>query len=502
MAALERYKLAEYARDLDALVSENKLGDNPMITGLTYDSRQVTPGSLFVCKGRSFKSEYLQQAIANGAVAYIAEGAPLSDLPHIIVRDIRETMPLLAQRYFNHPEQDLSIIGITGTKGKSTTLYFLREMLNLWQKDSGRPDIAFISTIDTYDGVDCFKSQLTTPEAIELYRHLHHARCSNIRYLVMEVSSQGLKYNRLDGIKLEVAAFLNISEDHISAIEHPDFADYFAAKLRIFEHSKQAVINRDLPEQSLITDAAIKQGNRLLYYSCQDDLADFAAANVKNREPGYSFDVKLPEGTFPFEIGMLGLFNIENALAAISIAYLLGCPLKHMQAGALTARTAGRMELIPTRDRQIIALVDYAHNRLSFEKLFETAAKEFSGYKHIIVFGATGDKAVSRRHGLGQVAGRHADYIYLTEDDPGHEDIMAICREVGSYIEAEGGSYEIIPDRPTAIRTAFMSATKPTLLIVAGKGADAEQKRGSTSVAIESDLAVIRRLVAEYDAGC
>ncbi len=500
MAVLERYKLAEYAHDLGALVSRSKLGDNPLITGLTYDSRQVTPGSLFVCKGSAFKPAYLQQAIAKGAVAYITEGAILSDLPHIIVHDVREAMPLLAQRYYNHPEQDISIIGITGTKGKSTTLYFLREMLNLWQNDAGQPDVAFISTINTYDGVECFESHLTTPEAMELYRHLHQARSSDIRYLVMEVSSQGLKYHRLDGIKLDVAAFLNIAEDHISAIEHHDFADYFTAKLRIFEHSKRAVINRDLPELNTISAAAVQQDNQLLYYSCRDDLADVVAANVQSKGLGYSFDVKLPEGTFPFEIGMLGLFNIENVLAAISIAYLLGCPLEFMQAGAFTARTAGRMEVFATADRKIVALVDYAHNKLSFEKLFETTRHDFPGYKQVAIFGCPGSKGISRRQDLGLVAGRLADYIYLTEEDPRYESVEDISREVGHYIESVNGKYEIIADRKEAIRTAFNAARDKTLLLILGKGDESSQMRGDDYVPVQSDVSIARELVANYDA--
>ena len=501
MSAFKYYKLSEYAQDMDSanLSAGQHPGSDPVITGISYDSRNISPGSLFVCKGRHFKREYLLKAIERGAAAYTGEDDLRVDLPLLQVRNVREAMPILAQRFYNHPEREVEIIGITGTKGKSTTACYLREILNLWQSAAGNKEIAFISTIETYDGVERFASHLTTPEAIELYLRLHNARSSGIKYMVMEVSSQGLKYNRLDGIDFSAVVFLNISEDHISDIEHSDFSDYFNSKLRIFRHTSRAVLDLDQPEIFDIRQAALENDNSVSYYSRQDRTADIFASNIMKSELGYNFDVAMPEGVFPFEIETPGQFNIDNALAAISLARLLGCPLKYMQQGLKQARTAGRMELFATKDSKILALVDYAHNKLSFEKLFETASLDFPGYRQVIIFGCPGSKGISRRHDLGTAAGRLADYIYLTEEDPRYEDVVTISKEVGRYIEAAGGSYEIIADRKEAIRTAFERAGEKTLLLIVGKGAETTQMRGDNYEEVQSDVSITEELVAEYD---
>ena len=501
MSDLKSFKLSKYAHDLECadLLTGQYPDSDPVITGLTYDSRDVSPGSLFVCKGRHFKKEYLLKAIDRGAVAYLGEDNLQVDLPFLQVSDVRVAMPILAQRFYNHPEREIEIIGITGTKGKSTTAFYLREILNLWQLAAGAKEIAFISTIETYDGVERFDSHLTTPEAMELYLRLHNARSSGIKYLVMEVSSQGLKYNRLDGISFSAAAFLNISEDHISDIEHSDFNDYLHSKLRIFRHTPRVVLDLDQPESPGVQQAASENNNTIYYYSRQNPVADVFATKIIKSEYGYNFDVLMPEGVFPFEIEMPGQFNIDNALAAISLARLVSCPVEFMQQGLKQARTPGRMELFATKDRKILALVDYAHNKLSFEKLFETAGLDFPGYRKVIIFGCPGSKGISRRYDLGTAAGHLADYSYLTEEDPRYEDVVMISKEVGRHIEAAGGSYEIIADRKEAIRTAFEQAKDKTLLLIVGKGAETTQMRGDNYVEVQSDISIAQELVAEYD---
>lgn len=503
MSELKYYPLNEYAKDLSAenLLSKAGKDENPLISSLTYDSREVSPGALFVCKGSAFKLEYLLMAAKNGAAAYVAEKDYNLDLPFMQVTNIREAMPILARRFYNQPEEKIKIIAITGTKGKSTTASYLREILNLWQHSLGNKEIAFISTIETYDGVNRFESQLTTPEALVLYQHLYNAVSSGIKYMLMEVSSQGLKYNRLDGIQFEAAAFLNISEDHISEIEHTDFEDYFNSKLRIFAHTKDAVLDLDLDLEELkrIRQAALKEKNKLHFYSSNNPTAEIYAQNVQKTEMGYLFDVWLDERLHQFEIEMPGQFNIKNALAAIGLAKIVGCPLSFMQKGLRKARTAGRMELFASKDKKILILVDYAHNKLSFEKLFETAGLDFPGYRQVIIFGCPGSKGMSRRKDLGIAAGRLADYIYLTEEDPRHERVEDISLEVAKFIESVGGKYEIIADRKEAIRTAFAAAKEKTLLLVVGKGAETTQMRGDQYVKVQSDISIAQEIIAEYD---
>lgn len=496
---MNTFDLTVYARDLeDANLLENATSDTPIpIKGLTYDSRNVEEGTLFVCKGAAFKRDYLLDAIRRGAVAYVAEEDYQVDLPGLIVRDIRKSMPYLAQRFFERPQDSLKIIGLTGTKGKSTTTYYLKEMLNDWMKAQGKPEVGVISSVRTYDGIVDEESHLTTPESIELYRHLANARASGIEYVVMEVSSQALKYNRLDGIPLFASAFLNISEDHISPVEHKDFEDYFSSKLRIFEHSNQSVLNLDQEHFPRILHSA--NTNKLLLFSTQDEHADIYADKIQQTELGYTFKVTTKDFRERFEIGMRGLFNIENALCAIGLAMFTGCPLSYMKSGLKRARTAGRMEFFQTADKKIAVYVDYAHNKLSFEKLFETAEHEFPSYQKVIVFGAPGKKAYTRRRDLGTLAGKYADYSYLTEEDAGFEPVQDICHDIAQYIESEGGDYEIIEDRPKAIRTAFHAIEEPTVLLVTGKGDETTMKRQDRYEEIEPDVHVVEQLVKEYD---
>ncbi|MEA4932054.1 MAG: Mur ligase family protein, partial [Lawsonibacter sp.] len=197
---------------------------------VSYDSREVVPGTLFLCKGAHFKPEFLISAKEKGAMAYLsATPYPEVDLPCLLVQDMRRTIAPLADLYYDHPSGKLNVIGITGTKGKSSTTYYLKYILDEYLEGEGKPESGVISSIDTYDGVERFESHLTTPEPLDLQRHFQNARNAGIDYLTMEVSSQALKYHRTLCTEFAAACFLNIGSDHISPIEHPDFEDYFTS---------------------------------------------------------------------------------------------------------------------------------------------------------------------------------------------------------------------------------------------------------------------------------
>ena len=241
---LEAYaQLLQNARMMKEFYSCGK--EDAQIEYLTYDSREVVEGTLFICKGAAFKAEYLDAAIRKGAVAYVSEVKYDTevDVPYFLVDDIRKAMPYLAEKFDNAPWKSLNIVGIGGTKGKSTSAYYMKAIVDDYMEATGGKESAVISSIDIYDGVIKKESHITTPEAVELQEHFRHAVESGISYVEMEVSSQALKYNRVDNMMLDVGIFLNISEDHISPIEHPDFEDYFASKLKIFAKAKNAVVN-------------------------------------------------------------------------------------------------------------------------------------------------------------------------------------------------------------------------------------------------------------------
>ena len=492
------------------------------VKGVTYNSREAAEGTLFVVKGAHFREQYLNDAIEQGAVCYvredpdapeggscsivsdeeasaagkrIAERAKGSCLD-IMVRDIRKAMPVIAETFYGKLSDELRLVGITGTKGKSTTAYFMRYILDDYMAASGGKRSAICSGIDNYDGVIEEESHLTTPEIMELYQHMNNALNSGISYMTMEVSSQALKYDRVTGVEFAAGAFLNIGSDHISAIEHPDFNDYLEAKLRLFSHCHKACINLDCEEQERIRTAS-EDCPYVITFSQKDDGADVYGYDVRSREGKVTFRARgrSIEGYEDFDeefaLGTFGTINVENALAAVSLSALLGVPLKHVRSGLAKANSPGRMEVFYSEDGKRIAIVDYAHNKLSYEKFFETIRGEFPGKKMMIVFGCPGGKAFARREELGTIAGHNCSYSIITEEDYGEEDVNKICSEIAGFVEAAGGKCEIITDRVEAIKKAITLMDDDTILFLPGKGRETREKRGIKYIDTPSDADVV-----------
>jgi len=500
-----------------------EIGAGP-ISNITYSSIEVSEGSLFVCKGARFREQYLMDALEAGAVCYVREdpdapeGSSCSIVSEedartaaenivrsaagaglgIFVRDIRKAMPVIAESFYGKLYDHVRVIGITGTKGKSTTAFFTRYILDDYLEETSGKRSAILSGVENYDGVSEEESSLTTPEIFEIYRHMQNALDSGIRYMTMEVSSQALKYGRVDGLDFDAVAFINIGSDHISEIEHPDFEDYFSSKLKIFRYCRRACINLDCEEQQRIHEAA-KDVPVLISFSRRDSSANVYGYDIVSEEGRVTLRIKgrdIP-GRDDFDeefcLGTFGVINVENALAAVSLAALIGIPLKNIKAGLAKAMTPGRMEVFRSKDGRRIAIVDYAHNKLSFETFYETVRSEFPGKKIISVFGATGSKGVNRRIDTGKASGRFSDYTIITEDDPGYEDLDAICAQIGEAVASEGGRYEIVKDRPETIKRAISLMDDDTLIFVAGKGREHQQKRGTVTVQIPSDVEVVKK---------
>ena len=480
-----------------------------LVHGMTVDSREITPGNLFVCKGAAFQPRFLADAVARGAVAYLCANDPrlletlevaAPGVPHIAVSDVRRAMALAAPVIYDHPDRQLDIIGITGTKGKSTTAYMLRSIL---RAAGNEPSI--LGSIDTDDGIEQFESHNTTPESPELWRHLRNTVDAGRHQMIMEVSSQGLKYDRVLGLPLTLGVFLNIGRDHISSVEHPTFEDYFESKLRIFEQTEIAVVNLQSDHVDRILDAA-QQAKRVVTFSNNahgaDESAnvaipDFAAQNVTAHELGITFDVVDPEGSHRIELGMAGGFNVDNALAAIACARELGVSWDDITAGLAHIRVPGRMEIVASPDRQTIAIIDYAHNELSFETLFSSVKREYPGRRIIAVFGAPGNKAQERREALPRVAGKYADLIIYTEEDPIYERVEDICAELASHTPA-GVDHRIICDREQAVASAIAdgrSFAGESVVLLLAKGDETRQHRGDEYPEVKSDLALARELL-------
>lgn len=470
------------------------------IQGLTYNSKEVTNGTLFVCKGAAFRPEYLADAVSCGATLYVSQQkfALDTEIPYILVSDIRKAMPYLGKLFYNDPSKDLKLIGVGGTKGKSTTAYYTKAIVDDYMASLGKKESAVISSIDVYDGVSKIESHITTPENIELMQHFRNAVDSDIDFLEMEVSSQALKYNRVDQITFDAAIFLNISEDHISPIEHPDFEDYFTSKLKMFAQTKNALINTNSDYFERVAEAA-KAAENVITFGTNPG-SDIYGYDIEKVDHEIHFRVKCDRFDEAFALTMPGLFNVENALAAIAAAYVFNIPVEFMKSGLYRARSSGRMETYMSADKNVIAVVDYAHNKLSFDKLFSSTRKEYPDYDIISIFGCPGKKAVIRRRDLGTIAGMYSKKVYLVAEDPGAEPVEQISRDIAQYVEAQHCPYEMIEERGEAIHKAIMEAKGKTILLITGKGNETRQKYGTEYLDCPSDVEYTKKYLAEYDA--
>lgn len=477
-----------------------------IIRKVTYDSREVEKGSIFLCKGAAFQKEYLEEAVKRGAVCYVSEKKmDVSGNPAcVIVKNIRKAQAVLGAFYYGNPQRRLTLTGITGTKGKTTTAYYLKAILDEWEKTkgkSGQEHCGLISTIRTWDGKEDRPSAMTTPEALELYRHFHNAAECGMEHMVMEVSSQGLKYQRVRGIQYEVGIFLNISEDHISPQEHVDFEDYFSSKLSMFRQVKTACVNMNSAFSERILSAA-RIAERVITFGTKGT-PDIYGSRLKKEGNGISFYVKTPDFEQKIHLAMHGIFNVENALAAIAAAYAYKIPAGVIVKALLKVQVDGRMEQYTSRDGKITAIVDFAHNRLSFEKLYDSVIQEFPGHTIYTVFGCPGGKALNRRRELGLISGLFSAKAFLTADDPGMEDAGEIAAEIGQYMEVVDCPYTYIESRAQAIRTAVVQASSrkegKAVVLVLGKGHEAHQKFGNRIYDYVTDAVLVKEAISDYD---
>ncbi len=481
------------------LVAHN-CNENVQVENISYNSREITENTLFFCKGAHFKEQFLHDAISTGAVAYVSEKMYDVDAPCILVSDIRKSLYLSANFFYDNAWDKLNLIGITGTKGKSTTAYYIKYILDEYLKANGGKESGLASTLEIYDGIVRKPSTLTTPEPFELHKHFDNAVKSQTDFFTMEVSSQALKYGRTEGVHFKIGCYLNIGIDHISAVEHPDFEDYFTSKMRLFTQCDTAIINLDSDLSERVVEYS-KNAKRVITFSTKNPQADVYGFNIHKDNSETVFSVKTDAFESEFRLSMPGLFNVENALCAIGVAYVIGIFPEYICNGLYKAKTAGRMEIYESEDKKIAVIVDYAHNKLSFETIISSMKTEYVGRPVSILFGCPGNKALIRRKDMGEVSGKMADFIYVTEDDPAEEKIEDICNEIAGHIENVGGKgkYKIVHDREAAIKTAIEDVKDTAVIILAGKGAETHQKRGLVSEDYASDAVLARKYLKEYD---
>ncbi len=469
-----------------------------VIEDIQYDSRKCGANTLFLCKGATFEPSYITKAKEAGTVAYLAirpfdEGEELTAL---IVNDIRRALAVAADVFFESPWKKLHMIGVTGTKGKSTTVTLLKDILDAHAKKNGLPLTGLTSSARVYDGVTDAPAKLTTPENIDLYRNMDNAVNAGLQTMIVEVSSQALKYHRVGEIHFDDVVFLNIAPDHISDIEHPSFEDYFASKLMIFNVAKHAYINLNSDRLDDIKKA-VAACDTVTTFAVEND-AQYRAMHIESDKDGMRFELTDGVHTYPIATAMKGLFNVENALVAGAVALNLGVDIATIQEVLANRHFEGHMVYRHSKDG-VTVIIDYAHNDISFRKVIESVHAEYPGAPLWFVFGSAGSKAQSRRADLGKIVGEEGARVYLVPDDPQHERVEDINAEIASYM-AHPVPTVSLTDREEGICDAILSAPAGTVVLVLGKGSETAQKGPNGPEAYTGDVPLAEKYVAQRDA--
>lgn len=436
------------------------------ITTLINDSRKVEPGSVFVCisgavsDGHRFATEVADK----GAAALIVEKeveVP-GDVTVIRVEDTRYALALMSAAYFGYPANKLKIIGITGTKGKTTTTYMIRSIL----EEVGRK-VGLIGTIEAIIGEKHIPAANTTPESYTIQKYFAEMVEAGCDTVVMEVSSQGLMLNRTAGIPFEIGIFTNLGKDHIGPNEHADFEDYKCCKGLLFKQCELGIANGDDPWfEDVFKEATCKV--ETFGFVEKNDLRAVDTRLVSR--PGYLGVAYHVAGLMDFdvEIDVPGTFSVYNSLTAIAVCRHFGVPEEVIKSALKVAKVKGRIEMVKVSD-EFTLMIDYAHNAMSLESLL-TTLKEYHPSRLVCLFGCGGNRSKDRRYEMGEVSGRLADLTIITSDNPRFEDPQAIIDDIKQGIGKTDGKYVEICDRKEAIRYAIEHGQPGDVIVLAGKG--------------------------------
>ena len=464
-------KLSKICEEIEYTLLQGSLETE--VRDIIYDSRKIAPETMFVCMVGAVTDghKYIPDAIDKGASVIVLEreeeAAQIPDTITVLkVQSTRLALALMSAALFDHPARKLVTIGLTGTKGKTTTTYMIKKVLEMAGKKVG-----LIGTIGAMIGEEHLPSKNTTPESYELHRMFAAMVEAGCEYVVMEVSSQGVKMHRVDGILFDYGIFTNISPDHIGPDEHKDFEEYLYYKTRLLDSCRIGLLNGADPH----AEAIKKEVSCKLYtYNAGKESKvpdDFMAENIRYlAEPDFVGTQFHVSGRCEMEIrlGIPGLFNVENAMAAVSLCSLLGLDPQRVSHALEHIRVNGRMEIVHTSSHCTV-LVDYAHNAVSMESLLKTL-RDYSPKRLVCVFGCGGNRSKDRRYSMGEIGGRLADLCILTADNSRYEKVEDILADIRGSIEKTGGAFMEIPDRREAIRYSVFHAEPGDMIAVIGKG--------------------------------
>ncbi|MCI8760536.1 MAG: UDP-N-acetylmuramoyl-L-alanyl-D-glutamate--2,6-diaminopimelate ligase [Clostridia bacterium] len=446
------------------------------IKEIESNSKQVKKGYLFIAiKGFDVDGhQYIESAIKKGAIAVmVEEGCDLKALaiPEgitiVMAKNTREALAICSANFYGNPSKKFKLIGVTGTKGKTTTTFMIKEILEKAGKKVG-----LIGTIATYiNGKKVKDSDRTTPESLELQRDFAKMVEQGIEAVVMEVSSQSLKLHRVDGCEFDIVVFTNFSEDHISPKEHPDMEDYFNSKLKLFKMCQTGITNSDDLYGAKIPK--LFPNSNIVTYGI-DNFANVLAKDITITNSYVDFKVKVTDRNERVKTCIPGRFSVYNSLAAICVAQKFGISPEAVKQALVEVRVPGRSELVDNK-KEIPIMIDYAHSPESLENILQ-AVKSYTRGKVISVFGCGGDRDTAKRPIMGEISGRIADFTFLTSDNPRTEDPEEIVKQIEEGMKKTKGKYKVVVDRTEAIKEAIKMANKRDIIVLAGKGHEPYQE--------------------------
>ena len=466
-------ELKKVLANLENVKAKGKLDID--IQSIESDSRKVKEGTMFVAI-RGFEvdgHEYVNKAIEMGASAVMVQAdsdlkkiALNENVTLIVVPDTRLALSISACNFYGNPSRKFKLIGITGTKGKTTTSYMLKKIL-----EKSEHKVGLIGTIATYIGEKKLAdNERTTPESLELQKIFAQMVEEKVDTVIMEVSSQSIKLNRIAGCDFDIGIFTNFSEDHISEKEHPDMEDYFNSKAKLFDMCKYGYINSD--DLNVIKVKKLKPNCDIHTFGI-DNACDLLAKDLTVMNTGSDFKVKLDGRNQRVKVCIPGRFSVYNALAAISVALKMDVKPENIIEALAEVKVPGRSELI-SNSKGLAIMTDYAHSPESLSSILK-AVKTYTTGRTICVFGCGGDRDRTKRPLMGEISGNIADFTIITTDNPRTENPMEIIKEIETGMKKTNGKYICIEDRREAIKYAIDMANKKDMIVLAGKGHETYQ---------------------------
>ena len=462
------------------------------IAAVTSNSREKTDRGLFFCiPGARFDAHnYAPQAVGNGCVALVVERYLDIDVPQVRVSNARAAMSRMAAAFFGHPARGMKLVGITGTKGKTTSTYMLKAILEKAGHKCG-----LIGTTGNMIGDKLLPGSLTTPDPIDLQRTLRMMADEDVEYVTMEISAHAIDMHRLDGMVFEVGCYTNLSQDHLDYFHSME--NYFETKKKFFTTGmvRNATVNVDEETSAGVLEAI--DIPCLTYGICAP--ADLFARDIEITEDGVSFEVQL-RGMHPLQVNLMmtGMFNVYNAMAAASCAMVLGISAEDIKAGLEGMPSVpGRIEMLPTNTPYRVIL-DYSHVPDALMNIL-TTVRQFAKARVIALFGCGGDRDQGKRPMMGEIGGKLADLSILTSDNPRTEDPMKILEAIEAGIKPTGGEYVVIENRREAIRYAMEIAEAGDIIVLAGKGHETYQEINGVKYPFDEKV-VVQELLEEIKA--